>query len=323
MNDDDESSVEERDANAKRSSNNKAGAEEMPSPEPKTAPETPTSNHSPHSNGFHGMMNEDETSASPSAMETTRRLQHQSSQTTSEDDSDSSSSSSDEDDAEERIKRINKENEKRRQERRRRNQDRLFSLGLISAPPKSPTSPMSTHSSPGKIHDNYIDDLPNGMLFMPEPCQGSNSSTDANAPVDDIDDLYKRFPHREGPIKTLLSLIGTTMGQTEYQGNDPFVPPPILVSGPNGSGKTSIVRDVVETLQRHYSARLNPKERRVIGTAYVDCAAIEPSSVEAVLESAYSQLVPAELSHTTKRGKKKKKRKKDSTNEEEPTAKRE
>ena len=321
----DESSVEECD-NVNRSSN-KSDAEKMPSPEPrepKTAPESPASNNSEHSNGFHGMMNDDDANdleprvSSPSAIETSL-LQKQSSQTTSEDDSDSSSSSSsdeDEDDIGERIKRINKENERRRLERRRRNHDRMLSLGLISSPFKSQPSPTSTHSTPGKSNDNDMDDIPNGMLLM--PCQ-EGSLDDAV----DIDDLYKRFPHREGPIKTLLSLIGTTMGQTEHQEDDPFVPPPIFVSGPSGSGKTSIVRDVVETLQRHYSARLSPKERRVIGTAYVDCAAIEPSSVEAVLENAYSQLVPAELLYTTKRGKKTKKRKKDSTNEEEPKAKRE
>jgi hypothetical protein len=322
---DEESSVEECD-NVNRSSN-RSDAEKMPSPEPretKTAPESPASNNSEHSNGFHGMMNDDDANdleprvSSPSAIETSL-LQKQSSQTTSEDDSDSSSSSSsdeDEDDIGERIKRINKENERRRLERRRRNHDRMLSLGLISSPFKSQPSPTSTHSTPGKSNDNDMDDIPNGMLLM--PCQ-EGSLDDAV----DIDDLYKRFPHREGPIKTLLSLIGTTMGQTEHQEDDPFVPPPIFVSGPSGSGKTSVVRDVVETLQRHYSARLSPKERRVIGTAYVDCAAIEPSSVEAVLENAYSQLVPAELSHTTKRGKKTKKRKKDSTNEEDPKAKRE
>jgi hypothetical protein len=320
---DEESSVEECD-NVNRSSN-RSDAEKMPSPEPretKTAPESPASNNSEHSNGFHGMMNDDDANdleprvSSPSAIETSL-LQKQSSQTTSEDDSDSSSSSDeDEDDIGERIKRINKENERRRLERRRRNHDRMLSLGLISSPFKSQPSPTSTHSTPGKSNDNDMDDIPNGMLLM--PCQ-EGSLDDAV----DIDDLYKRFPHREGPIKTLLSLIGTTMGQTEHQEDDPFVPPPIFVSGPSGSGKTSVVRDVVETLQRHYSARLSPKERRVIGTAYVDCAAIEPSSVEAVLENAYSQLVPAELSHTTKRGKKTKKRKKDSTNEEDPKAKRE
>jgi hypothetical protein len=320
---DEESSVEECD-NVNRSSN-RSDAEKMPSPEPretKTAPESPASNNSEHSNGFHGMMNDDDANdleprvSSPSAIETSL-LQKQSSQTTSEDDSDSSSSSDeDEDDIGERIKRINKENERRRLERRRRNHDRMLSLGLISSPFKSQPSPTSTHSTPGKSNDNDMDDIPNGMLLM--PCQ-EGSLDDAV----DIDDLYKRFPHREGPIKTLLSLIGTTMGQTEHQEDDPFVPPPIFVSGPSGSGKTSVVRDVVETLQRHYSARLCPKERRVIGTAYVDCAAIEPSSVEAVLENAYSQLVPAELSYTTKRGKKTKKRKKDSTNEEDPKAKRE
>jgi hypothetical protein len=128
-----------------------------------------------------------------------------------------------------------------------------------------------------------------------------------------IDELYDRFPHREFQIKTLVSLIGTSMGQTVRQGDDPYVPPPIFVSGPSGSGKTNVVREVVDTLQRYHVSQLDASERRTIGTAYVNCAAIEPSSLEAVLESAYNQLAPpvmsARRSRHSKRPKKKLKRK--------------
>jgi Cdc6-like AAA superfamily ATPase len=81
------------------------------------------------------------------------------------------------------------------------------------------------------------------------------------------------------------------MGQTGNQGNDSYVPLPIFVIGPSGTGKTCIVRDVIDTFKRRYSSDCGDNTaKRIIGSAYVNCTTVEPSSLEAVLESAYSQL---------------------------------
>lgn len=210
-----------------------------------------------------------------------------------------------------------------RDERIQRNKDRLVSLGLARREPSA--TPMSMHSSPGETFDNAKS--PTGMLLS---SSGSSKSEECQ-PQDgtgSIDALYERYPHRQAQIKLLVSLIGTTMGQTACQGTDPFVPPPIFVSGPSGSGKSSVVRDTVETLRQYYlSSPLHSLHSRAIRTAYVNCAAVEPASLEAVLESAYSQLAPPQEMSSRRPGyakQFKKKRKKDeSTLEGEPNEKRE
>lgn len=85
-------------------------------------------------------------------------------------------------------------------------------------------------------------------------------------------------------------------------------PPPIFVSGPSGTGKTLIVRNVLDILKWHYASDcVENSTKRVIGSAYVNCATVEPSSLEAVLESAYSQLASSlELPQRVRKAKRKK-----------------
>lgn len=208
-----------------------------------------------------------------------------------------------------------------RDERVGRQKQFLASLGFAS-PAKSVNKSQPPESDKDSRYETCNEDInvPTGMLFS-SPCkkrplntQETISEPDATISGSSIDELYERHPHRQFQIKSLVSLIGTSMAQTNCQGDDPYVPPPIFVSGPSGSGKTSVVRDAVETLQRYHSSCLDASEGRVIGTAYVNCAAIEPSTLEAVLESAYSQLTPRQTSHS-RRPKKKQKRRKESTSD--------
>jgi hypothetical protein len=185
----------------------------------------------------------------------------------------------------------------------RRNKERLSFLGFETKAQtpvrrKTPTQ----EKSPEIV-------VPTGMLFTTEA-----ASKRSDARYDDIDELYRRYPNRNFQIKTLVSLIGAAMGQTVNQGDDPYVPPPIFVSGPSGTGKTSIVCEVLDILKRRYSSDCGVNSaKRIIGSAYVNCATVEPSSLEAVLESAYSQLTSSlELPPRTRRVRKAK-RKRDAT----------
>lgn len=179
----------------------------------------------------------------------------------------------------------------------RRNKERLSFLGFEA---KAQT-PVRRITSPEEKRSNV--DLETGMLFIRE-----NGLKVHDARNDDIDELYQRYPYRHFQIKTLVSMIGAAMGQTVHQGEDPYVPPPIFVSGPSGTGKTSIVRDVLDILKRHYASDCSEDStKRVIGSAYVNCATVEPCSLEGVLESAYSQLASSlELPQRVRKAKRKK-----------------
>ena len=155
-----------------------------------------------------------------------------------------------------------------------------------------------------------------GMLFTKPPSSSTNKRPKSiyNMPLTTkslVDELIPNYPHRTNQIHILCSQLVTTiqktkfawqirtnnvrsnMGNTQYseasyQGNIKFAAPsPILITGPGGVGKTSIVCDVMSALQNR-----TKKEGESCGISYafVDCASSESGSVAAVMNSAYRQL---------------------------------
>jgi Cdc6-like AAA superfamily ATPase len=102
--------------------------------------------------------------------------------------------------------------------------------------------------------------------------------------------LQTRYPHRESQIRLLTSLLSATMSQTSRYSPrsniSTYVPAPIFVTGPSGTGKTAICRDVVGALDKTASG---------VASAYVNCAILEPSSIDRLVSSAFTQLKPIEL----------------------------
>lgn len=109
-----------------------------------------------------------------------------------------------------------------------------------------------------------------------------------------------------------------------------YVPSPIFCLGPHSTGKTSIVCDVIEVLQKQKQETVNRKKIRtttastsstipqylqqqqqsVLKSAYVDCSILEPSSIERLVYMVYQQLRPTTISAISSNKKQKKKKRK-------------
>lgn len=129
-------------------------------------------------------------------------------------------------------------------------------------------------------------------------------------------ELNTKYPHRSKQIYYICARLQSIVSRTEmawkmsenvrsygeshyseasYAGRVKMsVPPPILISGPGGCGKTSIVCDAIQSLRE----RANNEEggeglssmHQVVANAYVDCASVEANSVASVMNNAYRQL---------------------------------
>lgn len=147
-----------------------------------------------------------------------------------------------------------------------RNQTMMKQLGLIpSVKPKKPKRPYGKASKERVTGDGV--GVAEGCMLWP----GTMHS--------DIDpqDLYLKYPGREPQIRLVKSILHSTSAQLD--GEETYVPPPIFITGPGGTCKTSIIRDIVRSV-------CTPR----IASAYVNCATLEPSSVEMLVESAYQQI---------------------------------
>lgn len=126
--------------------------------------------------------------------------------------------------------------------------------------------------------------------------------------------LLERYPHRESQIRALTSQLHATIGQVcsaKQRARYPdtvYVPSPIFITGPSGTGKTSIVCDVVEVLEKKENPN-DSKETSRVGNAYINCATLEPSSIERLVVSAYSQLRPEEYNRLKRHRKQQRRRK--------------
>ena len=199
------------------------------------------------------------------------------------DDSDTDSNSSDDDDS------SSSEEEQwddgmlkiRRAENVARNEAKLEELGLQHFKPQKTLRPKKRKLKENiKEEEGAIDE--GGMLLL-------GSITCDNKPQD----LSAKYPGRELQIRLMKGILHGAIAQLDQE--EAYISPPLFVSGP-GACKTSVTRDVVESL-------LSPR----VGSAYINCATLEPSSIEALVESAYQQIA---LTFKQRRDRKKKRRKK-------------
>ena len=157
----------------------------------------------------------------------------------------------------------------------------------------------STKYNGVSMPDNYIDHTTDNA-----------HTADVTTGVDSLlEDIRKRYPGRDSQIFSLASLIQTALDQTVRHKHleKVFVPPPIFVQGAAGTGKTSVVHEIVLafTALQKFSERndANP----VVGSAYINCATNSPASIDAIVGSAFDQIVKAfEFPKSSRRSQKKK-----------------
>lgn len=130
-----------------------------------------------------------------------------------------------------------------------------------------------------------------------------------------IDELHERYPHRSVEIRQLLAILNSSSNvavalrqEQQYHQHHAqvYVPAPIFCTGPKGCGKTSVVCDVVEVVQK-VSAKSNTDVDTSGGVkaAYVDCSTVEPSTIERLVYDTYQQLRPKLKSSLSTRATKK------------------
>jgi Cdc6-like AAA superfamily ATPase len=115
-----------------------------------------------------------------------------------------------------------------------------------------------------------------------------------------VQQVLKRYPHRESQIQQLLALLDASASMSSaVSDNQVHIPAPIFCVGPESTGKTQIVCDVVEVLKAKQQNRTtndavsSTNRQPSMKAAYVDCSIVEPSLIERLVHSVYRQLQPA------------------------------
>jgi hypothetical protein len=123
-----------------------------------------------------------------------------------------------------------------------------------------------------------------------------------------IQTLERCYPHRRVQIGKLHSLLSSTVSLTastppamvSSSASSVYVPAPIFCIGSKGTGKTSVVCDVVGMLSSqesiHPSLALSNQPAAKVQPAYVDCSIVEPSTIERLVYTIYKQLKPSSSS---------------------------
>lgn len=233
----------------------------------------------------------------------------------SRDDSDDDSSSSSSDDSEDGQKLTLMEI---REQKMKRNQELLESLGLTKQflvkkrPPSRTRKSVSNKEEEGE--EPAIPRRPRGMLLsvpngsIPRVSVATSVRLDKETSTESdltsgerrnaaLDALYDRYPHRESQIHRLVGILGAACDCKEAY----YIPPPVFLSGPSGTAKTSIARDVLTALCQPTFAG---DGERVVAGAYVNCNSLDSLSIEEIVRNAYSQF---EEQIVTKHSKKKRK----------------
>ena len=225
--------------------------------------------------------------------------------------------------------------------RQQRNKDELARLGLKGRSPQrtkhshnkeeddawmaSPSEPPTPRPQPQLVRGMVFatpyntallssSSLPAAAALLDEK---NYDEEDAEAAM--LEELEELYPHRQAQINQLWSLLSpalppttTSMSSSSMNASNMYnatqtatatqnIPPPLFVTGPAGTGKTSLVRDVVRRLQQFRSSIVyaTPTAPRV-GSAYINCATLDSnnnnkgssssSPMEELLHEAYRQL---------------------------------
>ena len=130
----------------------------------------------------------------------------------------------------------------------------------------------------------------------------SNSRSSIGTP---LEELKAEFPFRSSQIRILHSLLMSTVRQTqrcsrlkvntreECTSNHVFVPSPIFITGSSGTGKTVVVKHVVDMIKRQQAKSTTFKRSKIpvtIADAYVDCGIIESSSLKNLMKNIHKQI---------------------------------
>lgn len=200
-------------------------------------------------------------------------------------------------------------------------------LGLLKSPPNEPkTIPAASCQTPNsrdpctptpqKTQPNAV----RGMLFATpynmtrsNHHKSSQSSTSEDLTKDEaaiLQELEEFYPHRQSQVRHLWSLLSPALASSNSTGlmHRKYIPPPIFVTGPAGTGKTCIVRNVVTRLQQ----TLPPNAEHRSGCAYINCATLE-GSIDEIVHSAYRQLALDLKTRRTSSGQSHRKRKRKRT----------
>lgn len=193
--------------------------------------------------------------------------------------------------------------EEMRAVRVKRNDARLVTLGLAMPDPSTPRNDSVENESQSvvclKKHFGMI--MPTKFNGLPSAenhdTNGMHPHTSIGAPENNLesrlDKIRKQYPGRDSQIFSLSSLVQTTVNATAcHQNSDEvFVPPPIFVQGMAGTAKTSIVREIVQIFTAFPSNQKSANQKPPVGSAYINCATISPSSIDTLVESAFHQIV--------------------------------
>jgi hypothetical protein len=177
-----------------------------------------------------------------------------------------------------------------------------------------------TDCSTSENHADVKEEIPGknrrGMIFFngaPNKQLMSPSNTPSARQEDwhytAIAELKLKYPHRSRQIHILCSQLVSIVqkskfawqmayntgssgsircSEASYQGDVKLAASaPIMVTGAGGNGKTCIVRDALNILQRGACRGVTPS---TVAVAYVDCASSDSGSVASVMHNAYRQL---------------------------------
>ena len=168
----------------------------------------------------------------------------------------------------------------KRAKNEQRNQAFLSRIGLEygmkpAAQPKAPKRKAAP--SPSKITVEVKVEK-RGMLL---PTYRDVEFSSSGKPL--VSDIFREFPFRESEITKLIAHLETGAAQIK----NPFVPDPLFVTGSAGVGKTAVIRACVDYIKQSVNGN---DQTALVLSSYVDCAALDESSVDELARVVYRQL---------------------------------
>lgn len=189
---------------------------------------------------------------------------------------------------------------------RKRKAKRVIDPTNSQTPDKGKTTAQQQNKRRGMLFRTKFNGILRNNHQVQQPLQTTTLAQELNA----------KYPHRSKQIYYLCARLQSIVSRTKmawkmsenvrsygeshysessYAGRVKMsVSPPILISGPGGSGKSSIVCDAIQSLRERTNNDEGgeglPSMHQVVANAYVDCASAEANSVASVMNSAYRQL---------------------------------